>query len=126
SRAQSSALQGSKITGCSFANSPFRLLPPGVRATTKGELANEQPVILDPCKAEDCALLAFHVDGRPIVNPAFAGNAVATERVEQSKILLNLDHSDFNAKREQLCNAIADDVRTHEALPADSAERVTI
>jgi hypothetical protein len=39
---------------------------------------------------------------------------------------LNLDHPDFNSKREQLCSDIADDVRTHEALPADSAERTAI
>jgi len=126
---------------CPWANSPehnplhgcaggkgdnFPLLPPAIRATTKNELPNEQPVILDPCNAADCDLLAFHVDGRPVLNPAFAGDVIANQRVEQSNILLNLDHPAFNSKREQLCNVIADDVRAHEALPADSAERITI
>jgi hypothetical protein len=126
---------------CPWANSPehnaahgcaggkgdsFPLLPPAQRATTKNDLQNELPVILDPCNAADCDLLAFQADGRPVLNPALAGDAIAKQRVDESKILLNLDHSDFNTKREQLCNAIADDVRTHEALPANSAERVTI
>ena len=47
-------------------------------------------------------------------------------RVNESKLLLNLDHADFNSKREQLCHEIADDVRTHEDLPVNSAERATI
>lgn len=126
---------------CPWANSPehnaqhgcaggkgdnFPLLPPALRATRRSELPNEQPVILDPCRSQDCDLLAFRADGHPILNPNFAADAVAAQRVEQSKILLNLDHPDFNSKREQLCNAIADDVRIHEALPADSPERVTI
>lgn len=126
---------------CPWANSPehnaahgcaggkgdnFPLLAPGVKAAKKSELPNELPVILDPCNAADCALLAFQADGRPILNPDRAGDASAAHRVEQSKILLNLDHSDFNTKREQLCNAIADDVRLHEALPANSAEKVAI
>lgn len=126
---------------CPWANSPehnaahgcaggkgdnFPLLPPGLPAKGKNLLRIEKPVILDPCKSTDCELLAFQADGRPIVNPAFAGDAIARQRVDESKILLNLDHSDFNTKREQLCNAIGDDVRTHEALPADSPERVTI
>jgi hypothetical protein len=105
----------------------FPLLPAAApRANRKNQLANERPVILDPCSAADCGLLAFQADGRPILNPAFAGDAIATHRVEQSKILLNLDLPDFNSKREQLCNAIADDVRIHEALPAISVERITI
>ena len=86
----------------------------------------ERPVILDPCSAADCELLAFQADGRPILNPTFAGDAIAKQRVDESKILLNLDHPAFNSKREQLCRDTADDVRIHEALPANSAERVTV
>ncbi len=126
---------------CPWANSPehnaehgcaggkgdnFPLLPPGLRATGRNRLRIEKPVILDPCELKDCELLAFQADGRPILNPDFAANAVAEQRVEQSKIILNLDHPEFNSKREQLCIVIADDVRAHEALPADSAERITI
>lgn len=126
---------------CPWANSPehnaqhgcaggkgdnFPLLPPGPRATMKNELPNERPVILDPCSPEDCGLLAFQADGRPILNPAFEGDGIARQRVDESKILLNLDHSDFNTKREQMCNAIADYVRVYEELPAESPERETI
>jgi hypothetical protein len=126
---------------CPWANSPehnsifnrpggkadnFPLMPPAVRATRKNELPTERPVILDPCIATDCDLLAFRADGHPILNPAFAADPVAVARVEHSKLLLNLNHGQFNSDREQLCNAIADDVRIHEALPFGSPERMVI
>ena len=126
---------------CPWANSPehnaahgcvggkgdnFPLLAPQLRARGRNNLRVEKPIILDPCKQEDCDLLAFQTDGRPILKPVYASNMVALRRVEESKILLNLDHPDFNSKREQLCNAIGEDVRTHEALSADSSERLVI
>ena len=126
---------------CPWANSPehnlqqgcaggkgesFPLLPPAIRATKKNELPKERPVILDPCNATDCTLLAFQADGHPILSPDFAGDVNAAYRVDKSKLLLNLDHSEFTSKREQLCHDIADDVRTHEALPAASPERSVI
>jgi hypothetical protein len=104
----------------------FPLLAPGIRATGKNRLRMERPVILDPCRKSDCDLLAFNSTGSPILNPAHAGDATTIKRVEDSKILLNLDHPEFNSKREQLCRDIADDVRTHEALPVASPERATI
>ncbi|MBI5382973.1 MAG: hypothetical protein HZA31_13830 [Opitutae bacterium] len=126
---------------CDWANSPkhnslygcaggkgdnFPLLAPRLRAKGKKKLRVEKPIILDPCVPTDCELLAFQVDGRPVLNPKFNGDAIARDRVEQSKILLNLDHPEFNSKREQLCNDISTDVRTYEALPANSPERVDI
>jgi hypothetical protein len=126
---------------CPWANSPehnvlhgraggkgdnFPLLPPAIRAARRNELQNEHPIILDPCNEADCGLLAFQADGRPILNPDFVGDAIAVQRFQQSELLLNLNHADFNSKREQLCHAIADEVRTHEALAADSPERTTI
>jgi hypothetical protein len=126
---------------CPWANSPesnvlygrpggkgdqFPLLKPGIRASGKRRLRIERPVILDPCVASDCELLAFQVDGRPVLNPAFANCPEARERVEKSKILLNLDHPDFNSKREQLCNEIAEDVRMHDALGSGSSDQTTI
>jgi hypothetical protein len=39
---------------------------------------------------------------------------------------LNLDHPDFNSKREQLYHDIAEDVKAHEALPEDSQSRIDI
>ena len=126
---------------CPWANSPepnehgqvggkgenFPLLPPGQRARGRNALRVEKPVILDPCNAAaDCNLLAFHSDGRPILNPDFAANAAAAMRVEQSKILLNLDHAAFNSKREQLCRDIALDVNAHEELDPASETRPEI
>ena len=104
----------------------FPLLPPGVRAATRDELGSERPVILDPCDARDCALLAFQADGRPVIHPDFANNPIAVERVERSKIILNLDHPEFNSKREQLYHAIEEDVNTYEDLPEHSANRDVI
>lgn len=126
---------------CAFANSPehnplygcaggkgdaFPLLGTGPRAKGRNKLRCERPVILDPCDKADCDLVAFQADGRPVLNPAHAADPIALRRVEESKILLNLDHPDFNSKREQLCNDIADDVHAYGALPAGSPARATI
>lgn len=104
----------------------FPLLPPGQRATSKDNLDTEAPVILDPCKPEDCDLVAFEVDGRPKLNPAYDANVIAGERLDKSLLLLNLDHPDFNTKREQLYHGIAEDVKTYEELNEGSATRATI
>lgn len=126
---------------CPFANSPehnrehgcsggkgddFPLLAPGQRANDKTALQMEKPVILDPCDDQDCNLLAFQADGRPILNPVKASDSVAAERVEKSKILLNLDHPDFNSTREQLCIDIADEVKAYEQLPASAEARLAL
>jgi hypothetical protein len=126
---------------CPFANSPehnrehgcaggkgdnFPLLTSEQRATEKTRLWIEKPVILDPCDEDDCDLVAFQADGRPILNPQKGSDPVAAERVEKSKILLNLDHPDFNSNREQLCRDIADDVKAYEQLPVDAESRVAL
>lgn len=104
----------------------FPLLVPSIRATCKTKIRLEKPVILDPCKRGDCDLLTFEVDGRPRLNPAYATDLTAGKRVDESMLLLNLDHPDFNSKREQLYHDILDDVATYEALPAESPLRATI
>ena len=104
----------------------FPLQPPNQRAKRKSQLDNEAPVLLDPCKKDDCKLLAFDTVGRPVLHPDFAGDVIAKHRIEESNILLNIDLKEFNSEREQLCLAIAADVRIHEGLPADSPERVVI
>ena len=125
---------------CPFANSPehkrndgasgkgdkFPLLAPGLRARGKKGLRLEKPMILDPCKQDDCDLLAFQPDGRPILHPEKASDPIAAERVENSKILLNLDHPDFNSKREQLYHDIVDDVKTYQELSSGAAARTII
>jgi hypothetical protein len=126
---------------CPYANSPkhnemhgsaggkgeeFPLFPPGVRGTDEDSIKLERPIILDPCEKADCELLAFQADGRPILNPAHAADPIAKRRVEESKVLLNLDHPDFNSKREQLCNDISEDVSAYEAVPEHSPVRTAL
>lgn len=126
---------------CPWANSPvhntrhgcaggkgdsFPLFPPAVRAMKSDQLPNERPIILDPCNPKDCDLLAFQSDGRPVLNPVFLGDTDAELRVEQSMILLNLDHPEFNSKREQLCIDIEQDVINYEAFPEHSPRRDVI
>lgn len=123
---------------CAFANSPehnarhgvtggkgdaFPLLPPALRPVWRAKNRPERPVILDPCSKRDCDMLAFEADGRPVVNPRWASDPIACRRVQESLILLNLDHHDFNTKREQLRINITGEVMTIEALPQGSPER---
>lgn len=123
---------------CSYANSShhnaehgceggkgeqFPLLDPRNKAKGRKRIKNERPVILDPCNKDDCKLIAFQADGRPVIHPNFKNDVVARTRVETSKILLNLDHPDFNSKREQLNDDIETDVNTHEELPDGSLQR---
>jgi hypothetical protein len=108
------------LYGCAGGKgSSFPLLPPELISKGKARLRVERPILLDPCNSDDCDLLAFQADGRPVLNPSHADNVIARQRVEQSKILLNLDHPDFNSKREQLYQQIASDVRIHDALGHD-------
>lgn len=84
----------------------FPLLFGQTHATTKADIAQENPVLLDPCKSNDCDLLEFQPDGRPVVSPMHSGNTISCYRVEQSKLLLNLDFPTFNEDREVLYNKI--------------------
>jgi hypothetical protein len=104
----------------------FPLLGLGQPATGRNKLRTEKPVILDPCNMEDCDLLAFQADGRPILNPKHSTDSIADRRVDESLPLLNLDHPDFNSKREQLYYNIAEDVKLYEDLPAGGAGRAII
>lgn len=104
----------------------FPLLPPGLRARGKSNLRIEKPIILDPCNQADCDLLVFHTDGRPILNPNFLNDPISAQRVDDSKILLNIDHPDFNSKREQLYQKIAKDVRDHEDPTGSASEKQRI
>ncbi len=126
---------------CPFANSPkdnplygcaggkhdeFPLLGKIERARGKSGLKREKPLLLDPCSASDCDLLVFQEDGRPKLNPNFSTDPIALERVERSLLLLNIDHPDFNSKREQLYYDIHDDVDDYEKLAEGDSSRVRI
>lgn len=84
----------------------FPLMVGSPRATDVVGLGNEQPVILDPCNEADTELLEFQPDGRPVVSMRHETEADARYRVEQSKLLLNLDYPTFNEDRESLHNKI--------------------
>ncbi len=123
---------------CPYANSPkhnaehgcaggkgdsFPLLDETKKAKGIRAIKNEKPIILDPCNEDDCKLIAFLPEGRPVLHPAYANDPVAIRRVEKSKILLNLDHPDFNSKREQLHDDIKLDIAIYEELPESSNQR---
>lgn len=84
----------------------FPLLPGSPRATDSPGLATEKPVILDPCSKVDTELLEFLPDGRPVLSRRHFADPIAKLRVEQSKLLLNLDYPTFNEDRESLYNKI--------------------
>lgn len=84
----------------------FPLMPGSLRATGMTGLIDELPVILDPCVEADTELLEFQPDGRPVLSMQHEADADAKYRVEQSKLLLNLDLPTFNEGRESLYNKI--------------------
>lgn len=119
---------------CQFANSPhhnpiyssgggkgieFPLRKGTLPAIRKKGIHRESPVILDPCNARDCEIVAFQADGRPVINPKYASDEFAVYRLDKSKLLLNLDHPDFNSKREVLSKEIGREVRACETPGID-------
>jgi hypothetical protein len=74
-------------------------------------LAQEEPVLLDPCIEADTNLLEFLPDGRPVISQRFSNDPDATKRVENSKLLLNLDFPTFNEDREELYNTIKEVIK---------------
>jgi hypothetical protein len=84
----------------------FPLINEQPHARTKEDIAQENPVLLDPCNSNDCDLLEFQPDGRPVVSLKHSDNQVTCYRIEQSKLLLNLDFPTFNEDREALYNNI--------------------
>src|SRR5437762_81551 len=65
----------------------------GMTAERARDVRRERPVLLDPCNANDCALLAFRPDGECVVNPLFRDDAEAAKRVKESIVLLNLNQA---------------------------------
>lgn len=101
----------------------FPLSNAQARAASKAELDNEHPIILDPCEPKDCELVTFHPDGRPTIHPDYVKDKEANRRLDLSKILLNLDHPEFNKCRERLYHTIERDVRRHdEAAPGSPSK----
>ncbi|PKG37108.1 hypothetical protein [Psychromonas sp. Urea-02u-13] len=84
----------------------FPLLNGTTHSTDLTGLAQEEPILLDPCVKSDTELLEFLPDGRPVLSPKFNHDPDAKNRVEQSKLLLNLDFPTFNEDREELYNRV--------------------
>ncbi len=77
-----------------------------MHANSAANLVNEVPALLDPCNKNDVKLLAFEMDGRPILSPQAEGNQIAIERIKISNLLLNLDYPNFNQEREKIYNKV--------------------
>jgi len=84
----------------------FPLLNNQPHATNKLGIANENPILLDPCNQSDCELLQFQADGRPVIAQAYQSDTTACLRVAKSNLLLNLDYPTFNEDREQIYNKV--------------------
>ncbi len=76
---------------------------------------DEQPLLLDPCKQADVALLTFKDDGEAMSRFAEAGHKRSFDRAEASIEYYNLNHSDFKKARV----AIRDELTRH----IENAER---
>jgi len=92
-------------------------------STTKAGIDLENPVILDPCNEDDCDLIEFQFDGRPVVSSRHKDNPDACYRVELNKLLLNLDYPTFNEDREILYNRIEKLVKRGDRYGADNPAR---
>ncbi|RDH84323.1 MAG: hypothetical protein DIZ78_12330 [endosymbiont of Escarpia spicata] len=100
----------------------FPLMPGSPRVTDMAGLDDEQPVILDPCIEADTELLEFQPDGRPVVSMKHVADVDARYRVEQSKLLLNLDFPTFNEGRESLYNRIKELVERGDRYVRDGVD----
>lgn len=72
----------------------------GARATTVEQLANEDLVLLDPCRGADPGLLDFTDDGRPCAK--YPDQPKRADRANQSIHYYHLDHPDLIESRRQL------------------------
>lgn len=71
----------------------FPLAAGSIRATAAGEEGGEQPLLLNPCAADDPMLLDFNDDGRPVAR--YPDHATHNLRAKTSIRLYHLDHSDL-------------------------------
>lgn len=101
----------------------FPLMGGQIHATTREGIAVEDPVLLDPCDPDDCTLLEFQADGRPVVSSSHRADRDVFNRVEQSKLILNLDFPTFNEDRESLYNRIKNLVDRGDSYEADNPTR---
>lgn len=90
----------------------FPLLVDEHRATCFEEECNEAPLLLDPYKDDEPALIDFGDDGRPIPTYGKDEHANRHRRAEESIRLYHLDHQDLVDKRVALAAKITSIVKT--------------
>ncbi len=76
-----------------------------------GHFALEQariPVLLDPCNQHDVALIAFDLEGQPVIDHEYKNDHFSCYRLEQSNLILNLDYPTFKEDRQKLRLQIED------------------
>ncbi|MEJ1297804.1 MAG: hypothetical protein RPU64_16585 [Candidatus Sedimenticola sp. (ex Thyasira tokunagai)] len=85
----------------------------------------EQPLLLDPCKASDVALIAFKEDGEAMARFGEEKRPKAHKRAEISIELYNLNHTDFVkariSLRDQISKLVADAARYYKKLESGDA-----
>jgi hypothetical protein len=80
----------------------FPLLDPEKRATTAAELPQEEPLLLDPSKAEDVKLLGFNDAGE--AEPSFdAKDDAARKKVNVSIECFNINNEKIKKRRGHRC-----------------------
>jgi uncharacterized protein (TIGR02646 family) len=68
-------------------------------------LADEEPLLLDPCAAADPRHLWFDEDGQAVPNPVFGNtDSYPYKRAETSIRFFHLNHPDIADQRKELCN----------------------
>ncbi len=92
----------------------FPLLDGTPRATEEGQEANESPLLLDPCMAQDPGLLDFLENGRPC--PKYPDHPIRKLRAETSIQLYHLDHPDLVEKRRVLAADLKESIKKAERL----------
>ena len=92
----------------------FPLMAGSARATDVGQEISEQPLLLNPCVADDPMLLDFDDDGRPVAR--HPDHPVRRLRAETSIRLYHLDHSDLVEYRRVLAIELNDKIEAANLL----------
>lgn len=108
----------------------FPLLDPKKRlstpSTNQADLENEQPLLLDPTKPRDVAVLTFTAKGAVAINPMFENDSNEVKRFEATRKCYHLDWPKFREDRVQLYNLIEQKVLRADAVaPPQAAPGMT-
>jgi uncharacterized protein (TIGR02646 family) len=114
-------LRGNPETGETYGKGEhFPLLVEADRWMRRADENREAPSLLDPTDPADPPLLSYQTDGRAAIAPDYEDDALALERLEQSRIYLHLDWPPFVEDRLALYAKIVTRVEQGNAL-ADAA-----